>query len=57
MARNEKNEESCGKEENQKQVSHFPTAIPFLTNRTEVGRAAPPPYTAALRACRVQSQR
>jgi len=31
-----------GKVENQKQVSHFPTAISHVRNRTENGRAAPP---------------
>ena len=30
MARNDKSEESCGKVENQTQVSHFPTAISYV---------------------------
>jgi hypothetical protein len=44
-----------GKVENQKQVSHFPTAISLLENRRKSGGLRPPPYAAALRACRVGS--
>jgi len=41
-----------GKVENQKQVSHFPTAISLFENWRKTGGLRPPPYAAALRACR-----
>src|SRR6478672_8426051 len=46
-----------GKVENQKQVSHFPTATnPFFRkeNQGPPGGLRPPPCAAALRACRVR---